>query len=69
VIFEKVRTRPNGKSVKCVAEALPNGKLSLVLMAAGVREDRTLEVDPFELDVMLKAIGGLSAKGWKGLNG
>ncbi len=68
MIFEKIRTRGNGKSVRAVAEALPNGKLQLTVENGG-KLGQTITLDPFELDVALKAIGGLSAKGWKGLNG
>lgn len=67
MIFEKVRTRPNGKSVKAVSEALPNGKLQLTVESGG--KTQVLTLDPLELDCALKSIGGLSAKGWKGLNG
>ena len=67
MIFEKVRTRSNGKSVRAVAEGLNNGHLKLTVTSHGI--DKVIVFDPFELDVGLKAIGGFSLKGWKGLNG
>jgi len=67
MMFEKERTRPNGKNVRATAYGLPDGKLQLSVSSKGAVQ--TITLDPFELDVALKAIGGLSAKGWKGLNG
>lgn len=67
MIFEKERTRNNGKTVRATAEGLNNGHLKLTVTSNGI--DKVIVLDPFELDVGLKAIGGLSLKGWKGLNG